>query len=481
MATVTVPRWGLYINGRWREGSRYVPVLHKYRQEVMAEVAEADEALVDEAVRAAQGALEERPLSPYRRFEILRRAADLLSQRREEFALTIAREAGKPLKYARVEVDRAIQTISLSGEEAKRIHGEQVPVDAAPGAEGRLAFTLRVPVGVVCAISPFNFPLNLVAHKVAPALAAGNAVVLKPATYTPLTSLMLAQLLEEAGLPPGYLNVVVGGGRTVGEALLRHPGIALYTFTGSPEVGERVKAATGLRRVILELGNNSPNLVARDANLDQAAQLLARFAYLYAGQFCISVQRIYVERPAYEPFLEKFVAAARAMKLGDPEEPDTDIGPLISEDDARRVEAWVEEAVQGGARRVLGGPRQGVLYPATVLTDVRPEMKVVCQEVFGPVASVVACSSFEEAIQQANDTEYGLQAGVFTRSLDRAVQAARSLRMGGVIVNDTSGFRVDLMPYGGVRRSGIGREGPRYAIEEMTDLRIVVLNAADGW
>lgn len=480
MATVTVPRWGLYIDGRWRDGPRTVPVLHKYRQEVLAEVVEADEALVDEAVQAAQRALEQRPLSPYRRFQILRRAADLLSERREEFALTIAREAGKPLKYARVEVDRALQTISLSGEEAKRIHGEQVPVEAAPGGEGRLAFTLRVPVGVVCAITPFNFPLNLVAHKVAPALAAGNAVVLKPATYTPLTSLMLAQLLQEAGLPPGYLNVVVGGGRTVGEALLRHPGIALYTFTGSPEVGERIKAATGLRRVVLELGNNSPNIVAQDANLDQAAQLLARFAYLYAGQFCISVQRIYVEQPAYEPFLEKFVAAARAMKLGDPEDPDTDIGPLISEDDARRVEAWVEEAVHGGARRVLGGPRQGVLYPATVLTDVRPEMKVVCQEVFGPVASVVACSSFEEALRQANDTEYGLQAGVFTRNLDRAMKAARTLRMGGVIVNDTSGFRVDLMPYGGIRRSGIGREGPRYAIEEMTDLRIVVLNPADG-
>jgi len=458
---VTVPRWGLYIDGRWRDGPRTVPVLHKYRQEVLAEVVEADEALVDEAVQAAQRALEQRPLSPYRRFQILRRAADLLSERREEFALTIAREAGKPLKYARVEVDRALQTISLSGEEAKRIHGEQVPVEAAPGGEGRLAFTLRVPVGVVCAITPFNFPLNLVAHKVAPALAAGNAVVLKPATYTPLTSLMLAQLLEEAGLPPGYLNVVVGGGRTVGEALLRHPGIALYTFTGSPEVGERIKAATGLRRVVLELGNNSPNIVAQDANLDQAAQLLARFAYLYAGQFCISVQRIYVEQPAYEPFLEKFVAAARAMKLGDPEDPDTDIGPLISEDDARRVEAWVEEAVHGGARRVLGGPRQGVLYPATVLTDVRPEMKVVCQEVFGPVASVVACSSFEEALRQANDTEYGLQAGVFTRNLDRAMKAARTLRMGGVIVNDTSGFRVDLMPHGGIRRSGIGREGPR--------------------
>jgi acyl-CoA reductase-like NAD-dependent aldehyde dehydrogenase len=470
----------LYIDGRWRDGPRTVPVLHKYRQEVLAEVVEADEALVDEAVQAAQRALEQRPLSPYRRFQILRRAADLLSERREEFALTIAREAGKPLKYARVEVDRALQTISLSGEEAKRIHGEQVPVEAAPGGEGRLAFTLRVPVGVVCAITPFNFPLNLVAHKVAPALAAGNAVVLKPATYTPLTSLMLAQLLQEAGLPPGYLNVVVGGGRTVGEALLRHPGIALYTFTGSPEVGERIKAATGLRRVVLELGNNSPNIVAQDANLDQAAQLLARFAYLYAGQFCISVQRIYVEQPAYEPFLEKFVAAARAMKLGDPEDPDTDIGPLISEDDARRVEAWVEEAVHGGARRVLGGPRQGVLYPATVLTDVRPEMKVVCQEVFGPVASVVACSSFEEALRQANDTEYGLQAGVFTRNLDRAMKAARTLRMGGVIVNDTSGFRVDLMPYGGIRRSGIGREGPRYAIEEMTDLRIVVLNPADG-
>lgn len=480
MATATVPRWELYIDGRWRKGARYLPVLHKYRQEVLAEVAEADEALVDEAVRAAQRAVEEQPLSPYRRFEILRRAADLLSARREEFALTIAREAGKPLKYARLEVDRAIQTISLSGEEAKRIHGEQVPVDAAPGSEGRLAFTLRVPVGVICAIAPFNFPLNLVAHKVAPALAAGNAVVLKPASYTPLTSLMLCQLLEDAGLPPGYVNVVVGGGRTVGEALLRHPGIGLYTFTGSPEVGERIKAATGLRRVILELGNNSPNIVAEDADLDQASQLLARFAYLYAGQFCISVQRIYVERAVYEPFLERFLAAARAMRLGDPEDPQTEIGPLISEDDARRVEAWVEEAVQRGARRVLGGPRQGPLYPATVLTDVRPEMKVVCQEVFGPVASVVACESFEEALAQANATEYGLQAGVFTRDLDKAMRAAKSLRMGGVIINDTSGYRVDLMPYGGVRRSGMGREGPRYAVEEMTDLRIVVLNQAAG-
>ena len=467
---------GLFVDGRWVERDDTIPVHNKYTGEVIARVVHATREDVDRAVGAALRAFRKNPLPPYRRFEILRRAADVVRARRQDLAETIAAEAGKPLKEALVEADRCVQTLELSAEEAKRIHGEQVPIEAAPGSENRMAFTMRVPIGVVCAISPFNFPLNLVAHKVGPALAAGNTVVLKPATATPLSAIKLVEILREAGLPDGHLNLVIGSGSEVGEWLLDDARIAAYTFTGSAAVGERIKARSGLRRVLLELGNNSAVIVCADADLPRAAELCARRAFANAGQICISVQRVYVERGVFDPFLERMVEVTRSLKVGDPRDPDTDVGPMISELEAARAEQWVREAVEQGARVLCGGRRRGAVLEPTILSDVKPEMKVVCQEIFAPVVSVVPFDDLDQAIDLVNDSPYGLQAGIFTGSLEAALRAARKVEVGGLIVNDTPAYRADLMPYGGVKRSGLGREGPRYAVEHLTDLRLVVFN-----
>ena len=465
---------GLYIDGSWRESPESLPVTHKYTGAVLGEVAAAQPEDVAHAVAAAQEAVTH-PLVPGDRSRILLLVADAVRSDGEALAALIAREGGKPMKDALAEVARAVETLTLSAMEARRLGGEVVPVEGSPGGEDRLAFTLRVPVGVVAAITPFNFPLNLVCHKVGPAIAAGNAVVLKPATATPLTAIRLVELFEASGLPPGFLNLVIGPGGTVGEALLEHPGVDLYTFTGSPPVGRRIKERTGLRRVLLELGNNSPNIVCADADLERAAKILARRGFGSAGQSCISVQRIYAERDIFEPFLDHLLEQTGLLKVGNPEDPETDVGPMISEAEARRAEAWIREAVDGGARVLLGGDRQGAVLSPTVLVDVTPAMRVVCDEVFAPVVAVVAVDSLDEAIEQSNDTVYGLQAGIFTASLGHAVVAARRLRFGGVIINDASSFRADVMPYGGVRGSGAGREGPSYAVQEMTEVRVIVL------
>jgi len=473
--------YGLFIGGEWRDTGAVDPVVNKYTGEVIATVSQADRGHVTEAVSAARSALEESgPLPPYRRYEILSEASRLLRDRAEEFALTIAREGGKPLKDARGEVARGVQTLLLSAEEAKRIHGEGVPVEAAPGSENRLAFTVRVPVGVVCAISPFNFPLNLVLHKVAPALAAGNAVVHKPAGSTPVTAAKLATLLAEAGLPPGFYNVLFGSGSTVGNWLLDEPDIDMYTFTGSPAVGRRIKEESGLRRVTLELGNNSATIVHEDADLDSAVPPCVAHSFGNAGQVCISVQRLYVHEGIFDVFAERFIAETSRLKLGDPTDPATDVGPMIDEKEAARAEEWVMEAVAKGAEVLCGGNRDGALMEPTVLVKTRSDMKVVCDEIFAPVVSLIPYRNIDEAFTALNASRYGLQAGIFTESLEVAMAAARKLRVGGVIVNGTPSYRVDLMPYGGVKESGIGREGPRYAIEEMTDLRLVVLNLREG-
>jgi acyl-CoA reductase-like NAD-dependent aldehyde dehydrogenase len=430
------------------------------------------EAAVDAARRAAEVMAE---LPAHRRGEILRRVAELIRERREEFARTIAAEAGKALKFARIEVDRGISTFTVASEEAKRIHGETVPMDAVPAGEGYFGFWVRRPVGVVAAITPFNFPLNLVAHKVAPALAAGNSVVLKPASSTPLTAVLLCQVLQEAGLPPGAVNLVVGPGSTVGEWLVTDPRVAKVSFTGSPPVGRRITEIAGIKKVTLELGNTSPVVVAPDVDLEFVARRCAVGAYYNSGQVCISVQRIYAAEGAYEPFVERFVRASEEMVVGDPLDERVDVGPMIDEREARRIEAWVEEALAGGARALTGHRRQGAVYWPTVLVDVKPDMKVVAQEAFAPVASVIRADDFEQALEQANATEYGLQAAVFTRDVDRLFRAVRKLNFGGVIVNDTPAYRADHMPYGGVRGSGIGREGVRYAIEEMTNIQMVVI------
>ena len=411
----------------------------------------------------------------HQRSDILTLTASLIREQREQIARTIALEAGKALKFARIEVDRAVSTFSIAAQEAGRIHGETVPLDAVPAGEGYFGFYVRRPVGVVAAIAPFNFPLNLVAHKVAPAIAAGNSVVLKPASSTPMTSVMLCRILEKAGLPAGGINLVVGSGSTVGELLVRDPRVAKVTFTGSPEVGERITQIAGIKKITLELGNTSPVIVASDADLEVVAKRCAVGAYYNSGQVCLSVQRIYGDRAIYEPFTEKFVESSQAMVVGDPLDEEVDVGPMIDESEAERIEGWVSEATEGGAEVLTGGRREGSVYWPTVLANVKPEMKVVKEETFAPVASLIPYDDFEEALRQADATEYGLQAAVFTQDVGRVFQAIRSLNFGGVIINDTPTFRADHMPYGGLGRSGIGREGLRYAVEEMTNIQMVAI------
>lgn len=452
-------------------------VFDKYSGERLGAVREASAADVHRAVtRASVTAPAWGAVAAHKRSTILRRTAELLAGKRDALAELIARESGKAWRHASTEVSRAVETFEFAAEEAKRIHGETVPLDASAAGEGRFGFSVRTPVGVVAAITPFNFPLNLVAHKVAPALAAGNTVVLKPADKTPLTAVALARTLTDAGLPEGVLEVVHGEGATTGEALVRHPGPAKISFTGSPAVGERILAIAGLKRVTLELGNNSGVMVEPDADLDKAIPRLVMSAFANAGQVCLSLQRLYVHRDIADTVLERLVAETKALKVGDPRDRATDVGPMISEAATDRVVAWVDAALNGGAKRACGGRREGKLLWPMVLTHTRPEMKVIADEVFGPVVSVVRYDTFEDGLRRLGDTPYGLQAGLYTRDLEKAFTAIRRLDMGGVLINDTPIFRVDHMPYGGNRRSGIGREGVRYAVEEMTNLRMVVIN-----
>ena len=433
---------------------------------------------VGQAVDAATEAREAGPLPPWRRAEILDTAARLLADRVEDFAHVIAEEAAKPIKTARVEATRAASTFTFAAVAARDLAGEMVPVDAADVGEGKLAFTLRVPIGVVGAISPFNFPLNLVAHKVAPAIAAGCPVVLKPASQTPLSALALADLLlDECGLPAGHLNVVTGGGGTVGNAIVEHDGIAMITFTGSPEVGWGIKAQAPRKKVGLELGNNAPVILEPDADVGTAAQKISVAGFSHAGQSCISTQRVYVHESVAEKLLGELVPRVEALKVGDPLDEATDVSALISGTERDRVKAWVDEATATGAKVACGGTMvDGILAP-TVLTDVSSDMKVCAQEVFGPVVAVQTYRDLDEALRLANDTRYGLQAAIFTADLATALRAARELDFGGVLVNEVPTWRADPMPYGGLRDSGNTREGPKYAVHEMTETRLVVIQA----
>ena len=431
---------------------------------------------VDRAVAAAAGALRDDPLPPWRRAQVLEAAARLLAERIADFARTIAPEAAKPIKTARIEATRAVSTITFAAVEARRLTGDMVPVDAAEIGEGRLAFTLRVPVGVVAAISPFNFPLNLVAHKLAPAIAAGCPVVLKPASQTPLSALALARLLvDECGLPPDYLHVVTGSGGEVGNALVEHPDVAYVTFTGSSEVGWGIAAKAGRKKVALELGNNSPVIVEADGDWDKAARTIATAGFSHAGQSCVSVQRVYVAADVEEPFVATLAKLVDGLVVGDPLDDSTDVSALISEGERDRVRSWIDEAAAEGAKVVTGGEvANGILRP-TVLTGVTPDMKVCRDEVFGPVVAVQSYRSLDDALRLADDTRYGLQAGIFTASLSSAVRAARELHFGTVLVNEVPTWRADQMPYGGVRDSGNTKEGPAYAARAMTEERLVVI------
>ncbi|TDF98059.1 aldehyde dehydrogenase family protein [Paenibacillus piri] len=466
----------ILIDGEWIQTEEKLEVKDKYSGETVAAVSVASKQLAERAVTAAQKAYSTNRLSPYRRYEILKKTSELLLEHKQELARIITQEVGKTMKESVTEVERTAQTFEISAEEAKRIHGEGVPVESSPGAENRLAFTIRMPVGVVCAITPFNVPLNLVAHKIGPAIAAGNAVVLKPASVTPLIALKLTQLLETAGLPSGYLNLVIGSGSSIGSWLARDERINLYTFTGSPAVGKALKQATGLRKVLLELGSNSAVVVHHDADLNLAVDMCVNKSFANAGQVCISVQRIYVHKDIYEDFKARFVARTQALRTGSPFDPETDIGPMISVKEAARTEQWVQEALQAGARLECGGQRTGAMFQPTVLSGVRDDMKVTCEELFAPVVGITEYAELDECIKRINLSRFGLQAGIFTTSLTTAFHAAKAIHVGGMIVNDASQFRADLMPYGGVKESGWGKEGPKYAIHEMTEERIIVFN-----
>jgi acyl-CoA reductase-like NAD-dependent aldehyde dehydrogenase len=467
-----------YIDGEWTVGAStsVFEVRSPVDGSILARLPEASAVDVDRAVAAAVRAFKEVRLTPYQRYEILTRAGHLIQARAEELAHLIVMEAGKPLRDARVEVRRAVQCYLLAGEEAKRIHGETLPVDATPGSENRFGFTLRAPAGVVCAITPFNAPLNQLNHKVPTAIAVGDTVVLKPAEVCPLSAIEEVKILEEAGLPAGVLNLVHGPGETVGEMLLRDPRFAIYTFTGSAAVGKHIHETVGLRRTLLELGSVSPTIVAGDADLERAATACAKGGFAYAGQLCISVQRILVQQDVMEDFLAVFVPKVKALKVGDPREESTDVGPLISVDAARRAESWIAEARERGALVHTGGTRDGGYLRPCVISNLDRALPLWCAEAFAPVVAVAPFDKLDDAIAIANDTPFGLQAGVFTESFDNAFRAIHHLQFGGVMINDVPTYRIDSMPYGGVKDSGMGREGIRYAMEELTDLRTSVWN-----
>jgi acyl-CoA reductase-like NAD-dependent aldehyde dehydrogenase len=470
MATSVAER-RLLVGGEWVETGDWLEVRSPYSGEVVGRVAKAGAAETKRAIDAAEAAMRE-PLPAHKRAEILVRVAGQLGKRRDEVARVICDEAGKPMKAARVEARRAMSTYTFAAVEARKLAGEMVPMDASQAGEGKVAFTLREPAGVVGAISPFNFPCNLVAHKLAPALAAGCAVVLKPASQTPLSALLLAELMEDAGLPRGWLNVVAGSASEIGDVLVDDDRVAVLTFTGSGDVGWGLRERAPRKRVNLELGNATPAIVCPDAPTS-AAQKLAQNAFAFAGQSCISVQRIYLVDDAWDSFLSDFVPRVEALVVGDPADEDTDVGPLIDDDARERVLTWVSES---GGEILAGGDvvDEGLVRP-TVIANPAPDSKVSREEVFGPVVTLTQTSSLEEAIQLANSTRYGLQAGIFTRDIKTALRAARELEFGGVTINEAPTFRADQMPYGGVKASGNTREGPAYAVRELTEERLVVI------
>ncbi len=451
-------------------------VINPYDNSVIDTIAELSEADVRAAIqRATEAAPTLAALPAHRRAAILNTAAAIIADEADNLARTMAKESGKPMKYARGEVNRCVETFTFAADAARSLHGETIPLDAATGGVGKIGYYVRVPVGVIAAITPFNFPLNLVAHKVAPAIAAGCPIVLKPAPATPLTALHLANILREAGLPAGGFEIVIGGA-DVGNWLVTDERVAMITFTGSVPVARAISKVAGLRRITLELGGNAATVIDADADVDAAIRRTVVGGFAYSGQVCISVQRLYVHRSRYAEFRDKYVAAANKLVIGDPLDDKTDLGPMLNDGACQRIDTWVSEAVAGGAQVIAGAQRDGRLYQATVIEGAQPDMKVMREEVFGPVVCLIPFDDFETALDAVNDSPFGLQAGVYTRDLAHAMLAAQKLNVGGVMINDVPTFRVDQMPYGGVKDSGVGREGPRFAIEEMTTLKMIVIN-----
>lgn len=476
-ATRTLPDARLLIDGRWVDGEGgQRQALDKFRLQPCTRIQLPSRGQVQAAVAAAERAFRASPLTPHERGAILDRAATLLEQRHDELVHALQVEVGFPASDGAGELKRCVQTFRLSAEEARAFRGEMVPVEGAPGQAGRLGFTLRVPLGVVCAITPFNAPLNTVAHKVAPALAAGNAVVLKPSTHTPTAACIMAECLLAAGLPPGLVSVIHGGAETAGW-LLDEPRIRFYAFTGSTEVGLSIQQRAGLRRTQMELGSIAFTLLADDADLDRALPKVVNAAYRKAGQVCTSIQLLLVQRGVFDRVRDRLTAMVRALPFGDPLDARTVVGPVISQAEAERIERWVDEAMAAGAERLAGGPRTGAVVPPTLLTGVSERTPVGCQEVFGPVMALLPYDTLDEAIARVNATPFGLATGFFTNRLADALHAARRLEVGGVHINETSSSRVDVMPYGGSKDSGFGREGPHHAVREMSEERMITLLA----
>jgi len=467
----------MYVAGQWIDKPQTIPVENPYDKSVIDTVPRADRGDVERALESAvRGAKVMAKLSGLDRFKILRKAADLIAARQEDLGRTISQEEGKILAEGRLEANRAVETILGSAEEAKRLHGETVPVDAAPGGAGKLAFTLRVPCGVVVAISPFNFPLNLVCHKVGPAIAGGNAVIVKPASDTPLSALKLTEILLEAGLPAEGIQCLTGSGGEIGDLLCADSRVRKITFTGSRDVGEHICKVAGLKRVTMELGSNAPLIVMPDANLDRVAEAVAATGYANAGQVCISTQRVLAAGHVYADFLAALKPRVEALTTGNQLDEKVKVGPMVREKEAIRVDEWIREAVGSGARLVTGGQRQGSVYAPTVVADVKPEMRISSDELFGPAVAVTPFDDIDQAIALANDSRYGLAAAIFTENLEHAMKFAREVQSGNLHVNWGPQWRADLMPYGGLKESGFGKEGPRYAVEEMTELKLVVLH-----
>jgi acyl-CoA reductase-like NAD-dependent aldehyde dehydrogenase len=467
----------IFLAGNWVDKPKKLEVKNPFDNSVIDTVPKADSADLEKALAFAErGAKVMAKLSSYERWKILRKAADLMAARNQELGQTISKEEGKVITEGRGEASRAVETIMGSAEEAKRIHGETVPLDADPTGSKKLGFTLRVPCGVVAAIAPFNFPLNLVCHKVGPALAAGNSVIVKPASDTPLSALKLTEILLESGLPPEAIQCITGSGGEIGDALVADRRVRKVTFTGSREVGDRICRTAGIKKVTMELGSNSPVIIMPDADLNKVAAAIAMTGYGNAGQTCISTQRVLTANKVYGDFLGALKPKVEALTVGNQLDEQSKVGPMVKESEAVRVDDWIKEAVAGGARLVAGGGRRGAIYTPAVVADVHPDMRISRDELFGPAVAVTPFDTIEEALTLANDSVYGLAAGIFTENVEWAMKFAREAEAGNLHVNWGSQWRVDLMPYGGLKDSGFGKEGPRYAVEEMTEMKMVVFH-----
>ncbi|MFD2639608.1 aldehyde dehydrogenase family protein [Piscibacillus salipiscarius] len=466
----------MLLAGKWVDAAKTFGVYDPQDNRLVAHVPLSTKEDMKRAIDEAEKSFKRNKNWPtHERIKVLKAAVEYMNENKELYAQTIATEGSKTITEARGEVKRAMQTLEISAEEARRLKGETINFDQNEGSENRLGYYYRFPVGVVGAITPFNDPLNLVAHKVGPALAAGNAIVVKPASVTPLSALLLADAFEAAGLPKGMLSVITGSGKDLGETLVQHPAVKMVSFTGGLNTGEKVAEQSGIKHIGMELGSNSPAIVLSDSDLDDAVSSCVSGAFGAVGQNCIGVQRIYVERQVYDEFVKKMVFQTNALKVGDKLSDETDVGPLITEKEALRVEEWVQDAVEKGGKVLTGGKRDGAYYLPTILADVPDSTKIVNEEIFGPVVTVFPVDSLEEAIEKSNHVEYGLQAGIFTKNLDHAFYAVQHLECGGVMVNDTSDYRIDEMPFGGVKSSGLGREGVRFSIEKMTEPKVVAI------